>query len=356
MPSYGRLSGESKEGRRTVSKLLDLRKALNSIPARSQDQNLLLATWNIREFDSNKFGDRTDEAYYYIAEIVARFDLVAIQEVREDLYALKRLMELLGENWQVIFTDITSGVAGNGERMAFVFDTRKVRFAGLMGQVVLPPVITVSETGERQSKPANQLARTPLMCGFEAGWTDFILTTVHIIYGEDRPDDERRVEEIRQLASHLARRADAQEAWSHNWILLGDFNIYNPADVTMQALTAAGFEVPPELQHLPSNVAQNKFYDQIAFRTRKNKFGPCTKAGVFNFFDWVFRPDEEETYVEAMGKSYFFNTKGVERSVSQRRTYYNQWRTYQMSDHLPMWMELQIDYSDAFLEKKLKES
>jgi len=25
------------------------------------------------------------------------------------------------------------------------------------------------------------------------------------------------------------------------------------------------------------------------------------------------------------------------------------WRTFQMSDHLPLWVELQIDFSDAYL-------
>ncbi len=48
---------------------------------------LLLATWNIREFDSGKYGYRDDEAYYYIAEILSRFDLIAIQEVRSGLLA-----------------------------------------------------------------------------------------------------------------------------------------------------------------------------------------------------------------------------------------------------------------------------
>jgi hypothetical protein len=36
-------------------------------------------------------------------------------------------------------------------------------------------------------------------------------------------------------------------------------------------------------------------------------------------------------------------------------TYYRQWRTFQMSDHLPMWVEIGIDFSDAYLERKLAE-
>jgi len=38
------------------------------------------------------------EAIYYIAEIIDKFDLVAIQEVHKDLSGVKRLLEVLGGN------------------------------------------------------------------------------------------------------------------------------------------------------------------------------------------------------------------------------------------------------------------
>ncbi|MEZ4849612.1 MAG: hypothetical protein R3B93_13540 [Bacteroidia bacterium] len=57
------------------------------IPQRNLEDTLILGTWNIREFDSPSFGKRIDEAMLYIAEIVRRFDPVAIQEVRKDLSA-----------------------------------------------------------------------------------------------------------------------------------------------------------------------------------------------------------------------------------------------------------------------------
>ena len=40
-----------------------------------------------------------------------------------------------------------------------------------------------------------------------------------------------------------------------------------------------------------------------------------------------------------------FNRRGNLRTESQRQAYYrNHWRRQQMSDHLPMWLELKIDY------------
>ena len=168
MPFYKYLDNRTPAGKRTLERLLQLRQQLDvEVPPKTAEQTLLLATWNIREFDSAAYGDRIYEAFYYIAEIVARFDLVAIQEVRENLVALDRLMDILGSNWSVIFTDVTEGSKGNGERMAFVYDKRKVRFGGLMGELVLPPLIVKDEQGKKVEQPATQIVRTPLMCGFK---------------------------------------------------------------------------------------------------------------------------------------------------------------------------------------------
>jgi endonuclease/exonuclease/phosphatase family metal-dependent hydrolase len=52
-----------------------------SRPRKSLESTLLLATRNVREFDSPAYGDRRSEAYYFMAEIVSRFDLVAVQAV-----------------------------------------------------------------------------------------------------------------------------------------------------------------------------------------------------------------------------------------------------------------------------------
>src|SRR5436190_20670516 len=86
MLSYNSLSGRSRVARRTATRLLALRAKLDAeIPARTIGSNVLLATWNLREFDSPAYGMRPDECLFYIAEIISRFDIVAIQEVREDL-------------------------------------------------------------------------------------------------------------------------------------------------------------------------------------------------------------------------------------------------------------------------------
>ena len=358
MPFYYDLNADDPHDQRTAQRLLELRTKLHApaeeggygVPGRTLNETLLLATWNIREFDSSKGGDRLKESIYYIAEIVSHFDLVAVQEVREDLDALQRLVRLLGDHWSYIVTDVTEGAQGNRERLAYLFDTRKVRFGGVSGEVVIPPI---RDRRKKTYVPSNQLARTPYLAGFQVGWFKFMLCTVHIVYGSATRDDPRRVREIQELARFLKKRATEGSAWANNFIVLGDFNIFAPGDPTFAALTNAGFVIPEEIQQLPNNVARNKHYDQIGFLLNRKDSNFTGKAGIINFYDTVFTDNDEAIYVEAMGDRYHTTTKGKQKDRrGQRRYYRTNWRTFQMSDHLPMWVELNIDFAQEYLKRK----
>ena len=39
---------------------------------------------------------------------------------------------------------------------------------------------------------------------------------------------------------------------------------------------------------------------------------------------------------------------------SPEKLFTGSWRTFQMSDHLPLWVELKIDFSDQYLKKQKK--
>ena len=347
MPNYADLRRQPKRAR-ILAGLERLRAQLDvEIPGRSLDKTLRLASWNIREFDSESYGSRTPDAMYYIAEIVSRFDLVAVQEVRRDLDALKQLMRHLGWEWRYLVTDTTEGTRGNNERLAFLYDTRKVRFTGLAGELVLPDL----KSGGQVVKP-DQVARTPFTAGFQAGWVAFQLATVHILYGEDKAVDPERLAEIKAVAEFLADRSNDPESSSPNMVMLGDFNIYARTDATLTAITDAGWTIPKPLQEIPgSNVARDKFYDQIAICSREHEWHPAGPAGVFDYYQSVFRLEDKEAYIPDMGEAYEKTSKGAVRTESGKTTYYKSfWRTYQMSDHLPMWVDLQIDYSESYLK------
>ena len=342
MPYYAGLKKikDAAVRRRTIEGLQRLRPALaQAIPTRTASNTLLLATWNIREFDSGKYGYRNDEPYYYIAEILSRFDLIAIQEVRDGLYPLQRLRRLLGDDWDFLVTDVTLGTSGNAERMAYLFDRRKVNFTGLAAELVLPKDKNAKE------EPV-QLARSPYVAGFRAGWAYLTLATVHIYYGKGVAVDPRRLAEITAFSKTIAKNAaklsgapqyePGAPALPDNLLMLGDFNIFNRKDVTMEAITKAGFVVPEELNAIPgSNVAKDKHYDQIAYYKHLVRLKPTGQAGVFDFFEHVYRLEDEAAYAS-------------ERAEKSGRNF-KEWRTYRMSDHLPMWIELGIDDTDAYL-------
>jgi hypothetical protein len=256
-------------------------------------------------------------------------------------------MDILGSWWKVIMTDITIGRSGNQERLAFLYDSRKISFGGLSGEVVIPP--------GKDSTPAEQLARTPFIVGFQAGWFKFTICVAHIYYGKSVKDDPRREREIKDLAAFLKNRATEQYRWAPNMILLGDFNIFNRHDVTFQAITDAGFVVPERLQSIPgSNALKNKHYDQIAFISPQiqNQLELC-EGGVFDFYKYVYTVDEEKIYSSELKKN---KRPALEENNDEdpmgRLTPYKTWRTFQMSDHLPMWVELRTDFGVEYLKAK----
>jgi endonuclease/exonuclease/phosphatase family metal-dependent hydrolase len=327
-----------------ATKLLALKESLKkNIPSKTREDKLLLATFNIREFDSNrkKYGPRTIESLYYLAEIISSFDIIALQEINADLKALKKVMRILGPTYNFFITDITEGDAGNGERMAYIYDQKKILFRNLAGEIVLPST---------EEKPLPQFSRTPYLVGFQAGWFKFNLCTVHIFYGKDTgPLFERRVTEIANLSEFFSKRAEKED---ENFILLGDFNILSHEDRTMQALLKGGFKLPEALLKLPgSNLKRDKFYDQIVYREGKNLVKFTGNAGVFNFFDVIYNDDDKDLYYEDFKNLMAANGKPNDEATYQKKI--KEWKTYQMSDHLPLWVEFDINYSEDYLRKMI---
>lgn len=345
MAFYYSLKKEDPIDRRIAQRLLLLKKGIkDSIPDRTVDSTLLIATWNIREFDSPKYGSRSKECLFYIAEIISSFDLVAVQEVNENLDALKTVMKILGDWWKFITTDITEGTRGNKERITFLYDTRVVQFAGLAGEVVLPPI---EEKGKTIGS-SEQFYRTPFTIGMKSAWFNFVICSVHMVYGKGVANDPARISEIKKISSFLVDRSKEKYAWSRNWILLGDFNIFKPSDETLKAITDSGFIIPEESK-LPTNILGEKHFDQIAFILEDKAAMKLKniKAGVYDYYKQVYTLEDESLYVNDMGETY-----NNEPSPAKKTAYYKGWRTFQMSDHLPKWVEVKIDFGEEYLKDK----
>lgn len=288
-----------------VAELAELRAALDeAIPSKALDRNLLIATWNIRAFGdlTEKWQSSEDDSpkrdlhsLLCIAEVVSRFDVIALQEVRGNIKSLRHMLKLLGSNWGLILTDVTKGDLGNGERMAFLFDTRKVRLSGLASELVVPQEQfdkIAPDALDRQPEALNrQFARTPYAVSFWSCGKTFILVTLHVLYGEKA---EERLPELKAIAEWLADWARDINAWDHNLIALGDFNIDREGDALYDAFTSTGLVTPDDLNRIPRTIFSDpeapnldKFYDQIAWFTGENDIPALSlkylRGGSFDF-------------------------------------------------------------------------
>jgi len=298
------------------------------IPPKVLDKNLLIATWNIRAFGNltkkwnSETGDsptRDFRALAEITEIVSRFHVIAIQEVRDNIRALRYMLKSLGPHWGVILTDVTKGSSGNYERLAFLFDTRVVQLSGLACELVLPPE-QLEKAEIKSDALSRQFARTPYAVSFRAHDQTFILVTMHAIYGDGT---EERRKELKAIAEWLADWAKSINAWDHNLIALGDFNIDRKGDDLYDAFTATGLRAPIELDNAPRTIFDagsntQHFYDQIAWFTGENN-SPILSMQFLNagYFDFM------ETALKGLGLS--------KNSLS--------WR---ISDHYPLWAEFSL--------------
>jgi endonuclease/exonuclease/phosphatase family metal-dependent hydrolase len=276
------------------------------IPARD-GSNILIATWNIRKFGNltrswdarDKSPKRDFRALRYIIEIFNRFDVIAVQEVTGNLRALRDTMKFLGGDWSFLMTDITKGAKGNKERLAFVFNNRRLRLSGLACEIVIPPEWTPKIQSENAL--STQFARTPYAVSFLSGDKTFILLTAHINYG-DKPED--RVEELRWIAKWMYEWAHETNDYSQNLILLGDFNIDRIDSPLWKAFTETGLYVPDGLNRVKRSIfidegedpRLDKYYDQIAWFKKSSKKKLLTlemdSCGGFDFLPYIYKDND----------------------------------------------------------------
>ena len=371
--------------KRVVGNLEALRGQLDrEVPAKDSEAELLLATWNIRDLGKPEnrrrgWGPRSKESLFYIAEVLSRFDFVAVQEVNE-LGEWKEIVEILGPEWDWIATDITDeNIGGNGERLTYLWDKRKVRFQHVAGELVLPTRLLITKhldpekdkdgDGVRDDPDPNskteidgkpigqQFRRTPFAALFQAGWFKFEICTAHLYYGDDsgHPLDER-IEEIERIGDFFGQRAEADIAEGRTLILLGDFNIVSREHQMMQGLLKAGFTVPAALAAAPpTNEKRTMYYDQIVFQAGEGVLDYLdtkaeennARAGTVLLYEHLYTPDQRGDYVEQMKLASSSDNK---TAVENPERYFKEWRTYQFSDHFPLWVRLKVNGSVDYLK------
>ena len=288
----------------------------SQIPSSKLDETLNIATWNIRAFGASK---RTAAAIYYIAEIIRQFDLVGIVELRSNLKDLARVLEVLGPTWRAIYSDTIRDRGGNWERVGYVYDKRAVTHTGFAAAAQPPR----SKKGT-EYVPNYTWWRTPYMASFRAGFFDLVVLTTHIRWGHS---DEARIKELGTLAEWIELKQKSENREDTDLLVMGDFNIAD--DNMLQAIMSHGLKIPKPLikKSFGTNLEKDKRYDQILHSPVFPELF-TNKAGVLDFYAKDINP-----LFPGMDKNKFIN---------------------QLSDHLPLWIQIRTDDRVARLTQLIK--
>jgi endonuclease/exonuclease/phosphatase family metal-dependent hydrolase len=314
--NHGRVSKEIARG----LKLLRKRITKAKIPSSKLDESINLATWNIRDFGKS---EREEASIHYISEIMWQFDLVAVAEVRDNITDLKRVLDILGPYWRVVFSDYIKDHRGNRERFAYVYDKRAVTFTGLASEADEPRKL---EKKTNEFIPSITWYRKPYMASFSAGNFDFIIIGAHIRWGSGK---KARIKPLKMLADWVEDRRSDKHIIDKDIIVAGDFNIPKIDDALFKAITSRGLRMPDGLRgDHGTNLRKNARYDQILHYPSTKCF--TKKAGVLDFHQGSFAP------------LYPWSGK-TEKKLS-----------WELSDHLPLWVQLDVDSYDEQLDQIIR--
>ena len=253
-----------------------------AIPAPAPDR-LRIATWNVANLGVQ---ERRDKDYRLIAEIMSWFDLVAVQEVNNNLGGIRSVHAHLPARYRLLYSD----ASGNDERLTYLYDASRVRLLEEIGEVAPAPstyrYITLPGVGQTFSG----FDRNPYLATFTCGSFTFSLVNVHLYFGSDSTiAKNRRSLETYAVARWADIRRKSSGAFTHDVIPLGDFNLpkRQPGDPIYEALIKRGLQLPPHSTQIGSSIATDATYDQIAFFPGETQ-DDFVQAGVFDFDGGVF--------------------------------------------------------------------
>jgi endonuclease/exonuclease/phosphatase family metal-dependent hydrolase len=288
-------------------------KAHRGIPDKN-DRELLVATWNIANLGLHQ---RADDHYQLIAEILSWFDIIAIQEVHDNLDGLYRLETYIGSEYDLMFND----KGGNDERAAYFYDANKVERLQMTGELAIPPseFRWIKLPGVNYSFAG--FDRNPFIASFQFRNTRFVLLNVHLFFGsESQADMDRRALEAYAVGRYADLRRDDVHRFSENIIALGDFNIpmATPGDEIYDALSKRGLKAPEHSTRMGSSIMSDAQYDQVMFfPSLKRKI---QNSGVFDY--------DRSLFPELW---------------NQRPADFNTYCRYYISDHRPLWVQVRFE-------------
>ena len=234
------------------------------VPKKSS-RSLLIGSWNIANFGLQ---ERRNSDLQLMATMLKWFDVVALQETRENFADLYAVLHEMGRRYRVVMSD----PGGNGERMVFVWDDRKVELLDEVGEITVEPSMAryIKLEGV-EGIEFTGFDRPPYLANFRLRGTSFSiqLVNVHLYFGSDGQEDRnRRALEVAALARWADLRSKSVYSGARELIVLGDFNMpkarRDGSNVVQEALVSRGLRTPEHSTIIGSSIATDNQYDQVA--------------------------------------------------------------------------------------------
>lgn len=360
--------------------------------------SIVMGSFNVRKLGAAK--GRTKRTWEFLARICKQFDLIAIQEVMDDLSGMRELMELLGSDFEMIVSDKTGafpGEPGLGERLAFVYNRRVVVRTEVATDITfdrskilstlianrddvheaLDPMVAYEKKltswrrdrrGRRPRRPKLKLPtflafiRAPFCVSFEIPGHPgtepyrFMGVNAHLYFGNYIAD---RRQEFDALMDWIVSRVDENDATYYpNFFLFGDLNLDydDPAKdrgrverhlKRFDGESAEGVRVNfPFLDPHPgreavfrTNARMTETFDQIGLFFRDQRFPPCDVNE-----DMGSHPEGPDygvfDFVDLFARAVL--NKPFAELQKQEKTDLVKRFEHKVSDHLPLWVRLPL--------------
>jgi hypothetical protein len=228
--------------------------------------SVLLASFNLQNFGTKSKWSQKN--WDFLRTFAKRCDLLAVQEVLDNLTGLRRLQTELGTDYGMVVSDVTGGGLGRytaAERLAFLFRWTDVERTEVASDISYDRTLVFDnlygawdairdrfdayvgkrrsheQTGHPKRKPKFAppafvtFIRTPACVSFRIPGTpgatpyEFLAVDAHLLYGSNKSERE---DEFWALMEWLIARAKAVDNLYHkNIILFGDLNLDFEGDV-----------------------------------------------------------------------------------------------------------------------------
>ncbi len=355
--------------------------------------SLVLGSFNIRKCGSSR--RRSAETWDFLGRMCRRFDLLAVQEVMDDLSGLERLIEAMGaEEYGWIVSDKTGafpGDAGLNERLAFVYRRDVLRRGPIVSDVtydrtkihellaenwdeVRPAVeeyraqLAEWQQGQRKREPKLDLPvflsfiRQPFTVSFqvkghpEANPFEFMAVNAHLIYGERIADRKREFQALMEWI--VKREENVDDDRFPGLILLGDLNLDfdNPAsdiEDIQQYLkdlkTRGGIDIkvnfpflgvhPGQTQVFRTNARLRETFDHIGFFYRATALPPDVLQRPVGSHERG--PDYAVVNFVALFAKALTGKELGQLSKTKQKEFFAKFE-HSVSDHMPIWVRVPL--------------